>query len=59
MSSKMGKQAHAFDRYRRDGDIAIMRTYDRLGGLVDMDASLRRCRPLVELVEDPTQHRLS
>jgi ribosome-associated toxin RatA of RatAB toxin-antitoxin module len=32
MRSKIGKQLTAFDRYRRDGDIAIMRTYDGLEG---------------------------
>ena len=32
MRSRVGKTAHASDRYLRDGDVAIERTYDGLEG---------------------------
>ena len=32
MKSKVGKQAHAFDRYKRGRDLAVERTYDGIEG---------------------------
>ncbi len=47
MKSKVGKQAHAFDRYKRDQDFAVERTYDGMKAPPPgpLTSSMRAVRP--------------